>query len=130
MNLNQVTLPASDVAASAAFYRHLGFEQIVDAPHYARFVCAAGNATFSVHYREPGPGPDAGSGVVTYFECEDLDARVESLVTAGIVFDTPPTDQRWLWREARLRDPAGNVLCLYHAGVNRTNPPWRVSIRE
>jgi hydroxymethylpyrimidine/phosphomethylpyrimidine kinase len=35
-------------------------------------------------------------------------------------------DQRWLWREAYLRDPAGNVLCIYHAGTNRRFPPWRI----
>lgn len=126
MDLNQVTLPATDVAASAAFYRRLGFEQIVDAPHYARFVAPVGNATLSVHQHAGGPG---NTGVVVYLECEDLDARVEALAAAGIAFDSPPTDQRWLWREARLRDPAGNALCLYHAGVNRTDPPWRVSLR-
>src|SRR3989442_5453961 len=45
---------------------------------------------------------------------------------AGIQFDSAPTDQPWLWREARLRDPAGNSLCLYSAGPNRRHPPWRV----
>ena len=25
-----------------------------------------------------------------------------------------------------LRDPAGNLIALYHAGENRLNPPWRV----
>ena len=25
-----------------------------------------------------------------------------------------------------LRDPAGNAICLYHAGENRRFPPWRV----
>jgi len=69
----------------------------------------------------------AASGVVTYFECGDLDQQVSSLEQAGITFDTAPTDQPWLWREARLRDPAGNVVCLYHAGVNRKDPPWRVA---
>lgn len=28
-----------------------------------------------------------------------------------------------LWREARLRDPAGNALCLFFAGPNRRDPP-------
>ena len=37
MDLNQVTLPALDVAAAVAFYRTMGFELVVDAPHYARF---------------------------------------------------------------------------------------------
>jgi len=64
VELNQVTLPALDVAASVAFYRRMGFTFIVAEP--------------------------------------------------------------WLWREARLEDPAGNVVCLYHAGSNRLDPPWRV----
>ena len=38
-----------------------------------------------------------------------------------------PTDQPWLWREAYLNDPDGNPLCLYHAGENRLNPPWRLT---
>ncbi|MGA3124897.1 MAG: VOC family protein [Polyangiaceae bacterium] len=64
--------------------------------------------------------------MIVYFECEDLDARVAALKEQGVVFDTEPADEPWLWREARLRDPDGNVLCLYRAGVNRRNPPWRV----
>jgi hypothetical protein len=35
-------------------------------------------------------------------------------------------DSAGLWREAHLRDPAGNRVCLFHAGENRCNPPWRV----
>ena len=27
---------------------------------------------------------------------------------------------------AYLRDPAGNLICLFWAGENRKNPPWRV----
>jgi hydroxymethylpyrimidine/phosphomethylpyrimidine kinase len=68
----------------------------------------------------------SGSGPVVYFECEVLDRTVARLVAAGIAFESPPADQPWLWREARLRDPAGNLLCLYRAGSNRRHPPWRV----
>jgi len=124
MNLNQVTLPALDVAASVAFYRGMGFVQIVDSPHYARFECPAGDATFSVHEIH---GTQAPMGVVVYFECERLDQRVAALEASGYEFSTRPTDQRWLWREARLIDPSGNVLCLYHAGANRRHPPWRTA---
>lgn len=123
MNLNQVTLPAVDIAASVAFYARMGFTLIVRSPHYARFECPEGDATFSVHLVDE---LQEDTGVVVYFECGDLDQRVAALQARGIAFDQPPTDERWLWREARLRDPAGNVLCLYHAGVNRTHPPWRV----
>jgi catechol 2,3-dioxygenase-like lactoylglutathione lyase family enzyme len=124
VNLNQVTLPAVDLAGSVAFYRRMGFELIVDAPRYARFEGPQGDATFSLHRVDATGAP---SGVVVYFECDDLDARVQALRDLGIAFDRGPADDPWLWREARLRDPAGNVLCLYHAGVNRRHPPWRVA---
>jgi len=48
------------------------------------------------------------------------------LIAKGIVFDTDPADQSWLWREAWLSDPAGVKLCLYYAGKNRRFPPWRI----
>ena len=64
--------------------------------------------------------------VTTYFEVEDVDAVCDRLGEAGVVFDQAPADMPWLWREARLVDPSGNVICLYHAGVNRLDPPWRV----
>jgi hypothetical protein len=35
--------------------------------------------------------------------------------------------QPWLWREAHMRDPDGNSLCLFTAGKNRKYPPWRVA---
>ena len=121
MNLNQVTVEVADIARATAFYQRLGFEIIVSADHYARFLCPGG-ATFSVHVADDvRPG-----GTLIYFECEDLDARVAALKAEGVVFDSGPADQRWLWREARLRDPDGNRLCLYFAGENRVDPPWRV----
>lgn len=121
MNLNQVTVGSTDIARARDFYQRLGLELIVSADHYVRFLCPGG-ATFSVH-RVEAPGPD---GTVVYFECDDLDARVARLKAEGIAFDSDPADQRWLWREARLRDPDGNRLCLYFAGENRVDPPWRV----
>jgi catechol 2,3-dioxygenase-like lactoylglutathione lyase family enzyme len=123
MDLNQVTLPALDVASSVAFYRKLGFELIVDTSHYARFKATAGNASFSVH------AADALAEVpqtVVYFECSALDAQVAALKALGVPFEHEPVDEPWLWREARLRDPSGNPICLYHAGSNRLHPPWRV----
>ncbi len=123
MDLNQVTLPARDVATSVAFYRAMGFELIVDAPHYARFKATAGDATFSLHAVDALVAP---SQTIVYFECSSLDEQVAALKAKGIQFEQEPRDERWLWREARLVDPAGNVICLYHAGENRLNPPWRV----
>lgn len=127
MNLNQVTLPATDLAESAAFYRGMGFLQIVDTGHYARFECPQGEATFSLHRVDD---PPRGSGVIVYFESDRLDDWVAELQDEGYEFASPPADRRWLWREARLHDPAGNLLCLYHAGENRKHPPWRVERRD
>lgn len=124
MNLNQITLPVTDFEESVAFYRAMGFELIVHSPpRYARFGCPEGDSTFSLHTADHSP---AGNDVVVYFECADLDARVERLRAAGIEFAQPPTDQPWCWREARLLDPSGNELCLFSAGEFRKNPPWRV----
>ena len=122
ISLNQVTVGASDYAASVAFYKTLGLRQIVDSPDngYARFEAANG-ATFSIH----ADGSPA-AGAVVYFESPRLDAWVDELVAAGLVFDQMPRDEDWLWREARLRDPHGNVMCLYAAGESRRYPPWRV----
>jgi len=116
--LNQITVPTSDYAASCAFYTALGLTQIVataDA-HYARFE-AAGGATLSI---------ETGAQPTVFFECEDLDAEVARLQEAGVSFDQLPTEQSWLWREARLTDPSGNPVCLYQADENRRYPPWRL----
>jgi catechol 2,3-dioxygenase-like lactoylglutathione lyase family enzyme len=124
MNLNQVTVPSLDLRISIPFYKKLGLELIVEAlPHYARFACPDGEATFSLHQVETLP---SGEGISVYFECVDLDERCTALAKAGIAFDEPPSDRSWLWREARLRDPDGNRLILFWGGENRLNPPWRV----
>lgn len=123
MDLNQITIPCLDYDASVAFYKSLGLKQIVDSPpHYARFESASGT-TLSIHRVDE---VSADSGVVVYFEVPDVDAVVQRLKNDGIAFDTEPADQTWLWREARLTDPAGNQLCIYTAGDNRRFPPWRI----
>ncbi|NYE28595.1 putative enzyme related to lactoylglutathione lyase [Rhodanobacter sp. K2T2] len=125
MNLNQVTLPVNDFDRSVTFYHDMGFSLIVHSPpRYARFECPEGDSTFSIHTVEQ---VTDNTGVVVYFECFDLDARVRRLLDAGFEFTQLPMDERWLWREARLTDPSGNVLCLFWAGNNRKNPPWRVA---
>jgi len=122
MNLNQVTIPATDMDESTAFYRKMGFTQIVDTPHYARFECPEGDSTFSLSLAESANR----EGFTIYFENENLDELVEGLIAKGFVFDQLPKDERHLWREASLTDPSGNRIILFWAGENRKNPPWRV----
>lgn len=123
MNLNQISLPATDLGASIVFFKALGLRLIVETPVYARFESPQGEATMSLHKTD-----DAlqGDGIYVYFECDDVDARVAALISAGVVFDSGPQTMRWLWREAWLSDPAGNRICLFNAGVNRKYPPWRI----
>jgi hydroxymethylpyrimidine/phosphomethylpyrimidine kinase len=121
--LNQVTVTGTDYARSVDFYRRLGLRQIVDnPPDYARFE-TAGGATLSVQID---PEEKIIATTAIYLECDDLDARVEQLARSGIPFEHGPRDQPWMWREARLRDPDGNIIFLYKAGEARRFPPWRI----
>ena len=125
MELNQVTLPVKAMDEAVCFYLNLGFMQIVDTPHYARFSCPDGNSTFSLSLEKG----DVENHSVIYFEHENLDELYQSLIDRGISFEQPPTEHRYLWKEAVLHDPSGNKIKLYWAGENRLNPPWKVEKR-
>ena len=75
MNLNQVTLPVVNMEEAANFYRRMGFTQIVDTEHYARFECPEGDSTFSLSLQSQAPA----NGAVIYFEHQDLDRLVREL---------------------------------------------------
>ncbi|NNF15683.1 MAG: VOC family protein [Gammaproteobacteria bacterium] len=123
MNLNQISLPVTDLSEACKFYQLLGCLQIVDTTHYARFESPEGPATFSLNLVQECPP----HGVVIYFEVADVDSTCVSLQRLGLTIDEQPETKRWLWREASLRDPSGNQVRIYHAGVNRRHPPWRVT---
>ncbi len=112
--LNQVTVTGTNYERSVDFYRRIGLVQIVDSPEtgYARFETAGGVTIIATS--------------AIYLECDDLDTRVEQLARSGIAFEHGPRNQPWMWREARLRDPDGNIVFFYKAGENRRFPPWRV----
>jgi hydroxymethylpyrimidine/phosphomethylpyrimidine kinase len=121
--LNQVTVTGTNYERSVEFYKKLGLKQIVDnPPDYARFE-TAGGVTFSVQID---PEEQIVATTAVYFECDDLDERVEQLARSGIPFEHGPRNQPWMWREARLRDPDGNIIFFYKAGESRRFPPWRV----
>jgi hydroxymethylpyrimidine/phosphomethylpyrimidine kinase len=121
--LNQVTVTGTNYERSVEFYRRLDLKQIVaNPPDYARFE-TAGGATFSVQID---PEEKIIATTAVYLECDDLDERVEQLARSGIPFEHGPRNQPWMWREARLRDPDGNIVFLYKAGEARRFPPWRI----
>ena len=124
MDLNQITVPVSDMDRAIAFYKALGLKLIVHGgnPNYARLECPGGS-TFSLHKAD-----DLGADrdLTIYFENEKLDENVARLKADGVTFENDPGDMPWGWREARLRDPDGNRICIYWAGMNRRYPPWRL----
>ncbi len=123
--LNQVTVTGKDYGKSVQFYRRLGLRQIVESPDngYARFE-TWGGATLSVQIDAE---EEIAPTTAIYLECDDLDAYVEQLARNGLPFEHGPRNQPWMWREARLRDPSGNIVFLYKAGEARRFPPWRLA---
>ncbi|WP_394130103.1 VOC family protein [Shewanella maritima] len=134
MNLNQVTLPVTNMTEACLFYRKLGFTQIVDTAHYARFKSPMGESSFSLALNDQSINKQADEphqiapAITIYFEHPQLDEWVAQLVAKGIEFEQLPQDMRYLWREAVLFDPSGNKIKLYWAGQNRLNPPWQVEL--
>ena len=128
LRLNQVTVTGTDYDKMVTFYRAIGLKQIVDSREngYARFE-TDGGTTFSI---QVDPDEKIGETTAVYFECDDLDTRVERLARSGIPFEHGPRGQPWMWREARLRDPSGNVIFLYRAGEARRFPPWRMGLEK
>src|SRR5215203_4013883 len=124
MNLNQVTIYTARPIETAEFFLKLGLILIVDSlPRYARLECPDGDSTLSIQHDQTAV---VSNNIVLYFECDDLDDEVRRLKSSGLSFDEDPSDRSWLWRQAYLKDPNGNKICLFRAGDNRKNPPWRV----
>jgi hydroxymethylpyrimidine/phosphomethylpyrimidine kinase len=121
-SLNHVAVGCRTYAASVNFYKALGLSLIVDSPSngYARFEAPNG-VTLSIYQRD-----DIATSTIIYFESKRLDAWVTELVSQGYAFEQLPQDESWGWREARLLDPSGNIVCLYKAGENRRYPAWQL----
>jgi len=128
MNLNQVTIFSEMPVETVEFYQKLGLKLIVDSlPRYARLECPDGESTLSINIAE---NIVPNNNIVLYFECSELDKEVQRLKDLGLEFDEDPTDREWLWRQAYLKDPNSNKICLFYAGENRQNPPWRVKSKH
>lgn len=123
MDLNQVTVAVRDFHESVAFFSKLGLRLIVsERDEYARFEMPSGLSTFSLYVSD---APVVGDTVI-YFEVADVDRTYAELSEKGVTFDTEPKDESFRWRTAYFSDPTGNVFCLFHAGIDRCHPPWRL----
>lgn len=126
MKLNQVTLPVTNLAQAEQFYLQLGLVQIVASEQYARFLMPENQATLSLSLTDKSvPNPSK-----IYFEFDSLELlehKIKQLTQHNIKISQAITAQRYLWHEAVINDPSGNILILFYAGDNRINPPWRIT---
>jgi catechol 2,3-dioxygenase-like lactoylglutathione lyase family enzyme len=122
--MNQISIPVIDVRKSIGFYERLGLKLIArHLPEYAQFLCPDGVSTFSLHRVDRAPK----DGVWIYFEQENLDEYIASLLDKGFVFEELPTDKPWLWRESILNDLDNNKIVIYFGGNTKTLSPWSIN---
>lgn len=91
LNLNQITIPVFDIEKSIQFYEILGLKLIVKSlPHYARFECPDGDATFSLHKVEKLSSVE--NSIWIYFEVKELDLFVNQLMQQKIEVEEMPNE--------------------------------------
>lgn len=124
MKMTTIRLFVDDVAACAEFYeKHFGFAERANAGVYIELdtgECKLGfygrdamNDVLRGGLRAPGDGH------LINIETESVDEAVEALRGAGVEIEVEPHDQpEWFMRVAHVRDPAGNLIELYHSTYN------------
>ncbi|MBF6178233.1 VOC family protein [Nocardia otitidiscaviarum] len=96
----------ADMAASRAFYRELGFEEVMDLG-WVVTLASPDNPTAQVLLIGPdaeGPQPDMS------VEVDDVDAAHAAMVAAGADIVYTLRDEPWGVRRFFVRDPNGTVV--------------------
>lgn len=111
--IGQISIRATDVAASAAFYRDaLGMRFLFEAPPQLAFLqCGDVRLMITV----PEPELDHPSSVL-YFKVDDIESAHRTLRSRGVAFRDEPhlvhkAADHELWMTF-FTDPAGNTLAL------------------
>jgi lactoylglutathione lyase len=117
-------LYARDVAAVAAFYERLGFEEQIRLPapdggpgfvglrrDGAELAVTVEDSPRMLAGVEPGPGPRG----ELFVYVEDVDATVAALRAAGARVVREPADMPWGERVGFVADPEGNLVSLASA---------------
>jgi catechol 2,3-dioxygenase-like lactoylglutathione lyase family enzyme len=124
LRLDVIGLVVSDMAASIAFYRHLGFS-FADGAETEGHVETALHGGLRlvldtieiIHSFDPGWSPPSGGHrVALAFACDspaEVDELFGSLVAAGYDGHLPPWDAFWGQRYATVHDPDGNAIELF-----------------
>ncbi len=131
MELTHIWLLVEEMPRALGFYRDtLGLTVAAD---LGGFVELNANEHFLLSLFERGamqesePGipisPVAGQHAALVFEVKGLDAYCADLRAKGVEIASGETDHpEWGLRTAFLRDPDGNLLCLYESLAEETSP--------
>jgi uncharacterized protein len=107
-------IPAVDVQASAGFYETVfGWRIRTNADGERAFDDASGRVSGSW---VPGRKPASEPGVLVWVMVDGVEATLEKIVEAGGEVVSPVTPQGEGEAIATFRDPAGNVLGIFHQG--------------
>lgn len=114
--LNNVELPATDIAATKAFYSEVfGWSWTDYGPTYAA-ADASGNevglTTEATPAARPPVGDESSVGPLVLFQAEDLDIAMAAVTAGGGEIVTLPFDFPGGSR-FHFSDPSGNVLGIY-----------------
>ena len=99
--------PVADLTAAKGVYVSLlGIQPQADSDYYVGFDLGG------QHIGLYPAGPDSSKSPVTYFEVDDLDAKLAEVVAAGATVKEPPAKVGGSRRIATFTDLDGNVLGL------------------
>jgi catechol 2,3-dioxygenase-like lactoylglutathione lyase family enzyme len=124
ITLDLIGIATSDMAASLAFYRHLGLDippEADDRPHVEVTLPGGLRVAWDtddvIRGMDPGFSPAPGAGRVSLaFLCgtpAGVDATYRSLIEAGHEGHLEPWDAVWGQRYAVVHDPDGNGVDLF-----------------
>jgi predicted enzyme related to lactoylglutathione lyase len=112
--ISYVQIPAADIGRSADFYETVfGWNIRRRDGGQIAFDDAAGEVSGTWLTERP---PSAQPGLLIYINVEDVQRALQKIVDAGGEIVTPLTPQGEGEAFATFRDPAGNVLGVFHEG--------------
>jgi uncharacterized protein len=111
-SISYLRIPSPDPTASATFYEQVfGWQTEATGSGDARFADGSGHV---IGHFQSDLAPAGAAGVRPYVYVDDLEATLSRAVEAGGETETPPYAEGNL-RVATLRDPAGNVIGVWHS---------------
>jgi predicted enzyme related to lactoylglutathione lyase len=117
--IRYLQIPATDIEASARFYADaFGWTIRTRSDGKIAFDDNSGHVSGSWVLDR---APAGQSGLLTYLRVDDVQTALDRIVTAGGEAAGPVTPQNTVEAIALFRDPAGNVLGIFHEGEQLTD---------